>query len=91
MGGSEVSIGRTQRRAEKLEKQMQTAGGGARVPSRLYLSLLFGRRLNGDRGRFWFSWGGREGTAGALVAGVTQFVGSSGSRGLQLGVQLAVG
>lgn len=79
-----------------MEEQLEEAGhrhtqGGARVPFRFYLSLLFGRRLNGDRGRFWFPRRGRKGAAGALVAVVAQFVGSSGSWRLQLRVQLAVG
>lgn len=65
--------------------------GGARVPFWFYLSLLFGRGLNGDRGRFLFPQRGRKSAAGTLVAGVAQFVGSPGSRGLQLGVQLAIG
>lgn len=71
--------------------KQQEEGGGARRPFWFYLSLLLGRGLNGDGGRFGFPRRGRKGAAGALVAGVAQFVGSPGSRGLQLGVQLAVG
>lgn len=53
------------------------------------LSLLFGHRLDGHRGRFCSSsWGG-NGAAHALVAAVV-LVGAPGARGLQLRVKLAV-
>lgn len=84
--------GRNRRNAQSCRN---TLWGDERQMNKLhsgYLSVLFGHRLNGNRGMFWFSRWGWKGPACALVADVApnMSVRSPGSRRLQLWMQLPV-